>query len=98
MIRRTLEEICAEVGAEGRDLHHKILDLPNKTSVHQRFVDAMMQLKYLGNDAAHVELKTFDQIGREEVDLGLEMIQEIIRSWFKILHLEGKLKALHKAP
>lgn len=96
MIRRTLEEICKEVGAEGKDLHHKILDLPNKTTIHKKQIDVLMQLKLLGNDAVHVELKHFDQIGEKEVNIGLSLVQEIIRSWFHFLHLEGQLKSLKK--
>lgn len=97
MIRRTLEEICSQAGAEGPNLHARILDLPNKTAIHQRYIDAMMDLKYLGNDAVHIELKNFDQIGKDEVDLGLELIQTIIQSWFKFMHIQGKLQNLKKA-
>ncbi|MGV3526516.1 MAG: DUF4145 domain-containing protein [Candidatus Sericytochromatia bacterium] len=97
MVRRTLEEICEEFGAQGNNLHERLLDLPTKAVVPTELMTGLMDLKLLGNDAAHVKLKNFDKIEREEVDVALELVQEILRAWFRNKHLAAKLASLKKS-
>jgi hypothetical protein len=36
-----------------------------------------MKIKLLGNDAAHVEAKTYDEIGKEEIEAIIELTREL---------------------
>ena len=67
MIRRTLEEVCEDKQAPGKDLRDRIAALSNLVLLPKALMDAMHELRLLGNDAAHVEAKTYDAIGEDEI-------------------------------
>jgi len=64
MIRKTLEEICIDKGATGGNLYKKIQDLSTKILIPKELIEAMHELRLLGNDAAHIEAETYNNIGR----------------------------------
>ena len=68
MVRRLLEEICAENNATGNDLHKRLEALKSLVVLPQALFDAMGELKALGNDAVHIEARAYDNIGREEAE------------------------------
>lgn len=92
MIRRVLEEICREFGAQGSVLHDQIIDLPNRVLIDPTQHDALKNLKLLGNDGAHKDLRTFSKLDQEELDIALELIQILLHTWFKHRHLNAKLE------
>ena len=65
MVRKTLEELCRDRNAEGGNLKKRIAALGNKVVLPQELLDGIDDLRLLGNDAAHIESKTYDQIGQE---------------------------------
>jgi len=96
MVRRTLEEICHAQKAEGENLRDKIKDLKSKIVLPLDLLEAMDELRLLGNDAAHIEAKTYDQISKDELDVALEFTIEILKALYQLSSLLGKLRGLKK--
>ena len=96
MIRRTLEEICEERGASGKDLKARILDLKTKVILPQELFDAMDELRLLGNDAAHIEAKTFAQISKPELDVAIEFTIELLKALYQYSSLLTRMRGLKK--
>jgi hypothetical protein len=59
-------------------------------------LDAADQLRILGNDAAHVEAKEYDNIGSDEAQLAIELAKELLKAVYQYTALVNKLKALGK--
>ena len=97
MIRKTLEEICIDKGAIGDNLYKKIQDLSKKILIPKELIEAMHELRLLGNDAAHIEAETYNNIGREELIISIDFTQEIIKAIYQYENLLGKLRSLKKA-
>lgn len=94
MVRRTLEEICADRGAEGKNLKDKIAALGTKIMVPKELLEAADELRMLGNDAAHLEASLYDEIGKEEVEVAIELSKEILKAVYQLSSLVGRLRAL----
>jgi hypothetical protein len=54
-------------------------------------------LRLLGNDAAHVEAKTYDSVGSEEIEAGIELTKEILKAVYQLNDLLSRLRALKKS-
>ena len=96
LIRKTLEELCEDQQAQGSDLKARIAELRNKVTLPKDLFDALDHLRLLGNDAAHVEAKTYNGVGHDEVQVGIELTKEIIKAVYQYKGLLGKLQALKK--
>ena|SRR5690348_9416991 len=96
MVRRTLEEVCADRQAKGDNLKTRINDLRSKIVVPSELLDAMEELRILGNDAAHIEAKQYDDISNEEVTVAIQFAKEILKSLYQYSSLLGRLRALKK--
>lgn len=94
MIRKTLEEICLDKGASGKNLFKKLEDLGTKIIIPQELHSAMTELRLLGNDAAHIEAQAFAEIGKEEIEVSLELTKEILKAVYQYDNLLRKLKSL----
>ena len=97
MVRRTLEEICHERGTKGDKLNARIKDLESKIVLPRELIEAMNELRLLGNDAAHIEAKTFRNISREELDVAIEFTKEIIKGLYQYSALLDRMRSL-KSP
>ena len=93
MVRRLLEEICEDNAATGNDLHDRLLVLKNLVVLPLPLFEATGELKALGNDAAHVEAKAYDNIGREEAEDSIELAKEILKALYQLKELVGRLQA-----
>ena len=96
MIRRTLEEICEERRAVGKDLKTRIHDLKTKTLLPQELFDAIDELRLLGDDAAHIEANTFEQISSQELDVAIEFTIEFLKALYQYSSLLSKMRELKK--
>jgi len=94
MVRRTLEEICSDRGAQGKDLKARISDLRSKIVLPEDLFAAMDELRLLGNDAAHIEAKSFEDIGQEELETAILFTKEILKSVYQYKSLLTKLRNL----
>ena len=96
MIRKTLEEICLNRGATGKNLYARLEDLGKKIVIPKELIEATQELRLLGNDAAHIESNTFDEVGKNEVEISIEFTKEILKAVYQYESLLGKLRALKK--
>ena len=93
MIRRTLEELCADKGATGNNLEERLEGLGNKIILPQELLEAAHVLRLLGNDAAHIEAKTYDEIGKDEILVAIDLIKELIKASYQYQDLVERLKS-----
>lgn len=98
MVRRCLEELCEERAATGPDLKTRIAALRAKIVLPNELFDAMDELRILGNDAAHVEAKIYDDIGEPQVSIALELTKEILKATYQLDTLVKRIQALKGKP
>ncbi len=96
LIRKTLEEVCNERSARGDNLKGRIGDLRTKVTLPNELFEAMDHLRLLGNDAAHIEAKNYDEVGKDEIHTGIELAKEIIKATYQYKNLLSRLLALKK--
>jgi hypothetical protein len=94
LVRRTLEEICHDRGATGANLKARIKDLESRIVLPAELMEAMNELRLLGNDAAHIEAQTFSSISKRELDIAIEFAKEIIKGLYQYSSLLEKIRAL----
>lgn len=66
-LRSTLEAICKDKGAIGKDLDSKIKDLVDKKILPETLNDACWIIRQLGNDAAHADDVIYNEYEVEQV-------------------------------
>lgn len=96
LIRKTLEAVCEDRSAVGKNLKERIADLKGKVTLPTALFEAMDHLRLLGNDAAHIEAKSYDEVGKAEIMAGIELSKEIIKATYQHKSLLEKLLALKK--
>lgn len=96
MTRRALEELCQDQAADGKDLQARIRALGEQVTLPRVLLDGMDGLRLLGNDAAHLECRTFNGIGVAEVDVGLQFLREILEAVYGHADLLQKLESLKR--
>ena len=94
MIRRTLEEICKNKGAEGNDLKKRIVALGSKIVIPKQLLEGMNELRLLGNNAAHVEARVFYEISENEITVAIEFTKKILEATYQYDALLESLKSL----
>jgi Domain of unknown function (DUF4145) len=98
MVRKALEELCRDRGAQGTNLKDRIRDLGTKIVLPNDLLGGLDDLRLLGNDAAHIESKEFDQIGKEEAEVGIEFTKEVLKATYQYSSLLSRLRGLKKTP
>jgi len=98
MIRKTLDLICIDRGATGNNLKERISSLKDKIVIPVDLLHGMDDLRLLGNDAAHIDSNVFDDVGKQEVEVGIEFTKEILKAVYQYSSLLAKLKSLKKRP
>jgi hypothetical protein len=96
MIRKTLEEICEDKKVTGDNLFKRIEKLRDVVVLPNELLSAMQELRLLGNDAAHLEAQTFEQIGKEELEISIELTKEILKAVYQYESLLEKIQGLKK--
>ncbi|MBD9592697.1 DUF4145 domain-containing protein [Ensifer sp. ENS05] len=96
MVRRVLEELCDDKEAKGKDLKARIANLSSVAIIPTELLAAADELRVLGNDAAHIEAKAYDQIGREECELAIELAKELLKAVYQYQSLVARLRTLKK--
>ncbi len=59
-------------------------------------LDATDELRILGNDAAHVEAKVYDSVGKGEADVAIDLAKELLKGAYQYSSLVDRLRALKK--
>ena len=88
-LRRVLEMICKDKGAEGKNLYSKIKDLVSKNIFTPSIDDACWIIRQLGNKAAHADNDNFHIYEIEQV---IEYIALIIEYLYSMPYHVSKLK------
>lgn len=96
MIRRTLEELCEDKGATGNSLKDRIGALQSNVVLPKELFIALDDLRLLGNDAAHIEAKTYNSVGPAEIEVSIELTKEILKAVYQLDDLVSRLRALKK--
>jgi hypothetical protein len=50
----------------------------------------------LGNDAAHIESQTFNDVGKTEVEISIEFTKEILKAVYQYEGLLSRIRSLKK--
>jgi hypothetical protein len=98
MVRKTLEELCHVQLATGANLKERIQRLGTKVLLPQELLDGLDDLRLLGNDAAHIESQEFNNIGKEEVEIGIEFAKEVLKAVYQYADLLARLRSLKRTP
>lgn len=96
MIRRTLEELCEEKKTTGANLKDRIASLQSSVVLPKELFTALDDLRLLGNDAAHIEAKTYDSVGQAEIEVAIELTKEVLKAVYQLDDLVARLRALRK--
>lgn len=94
MIRKTLELLCEDRGATGANLKERIRQLRSRVVMPTELLDGLDHLRLLGNDAAHVNSLTYANVGREEVEVGIDVTKEVLKSMYQYNAIVDRLKKL----
>jgi hypothetical protein len=94
MIRKALEEVCKDQEAKGENLKERLEALRETVVLPKELLDGLDDLRLLGNDAAHVEARVYDTIGKQEVDVSLELTKEMLKGLYQMSALVERLKGL----
>jgi hypothetical protein len=98
MVRKTLEELCRDRQATGTNLKERIRALGTRVVLPQELLDGLDDLRLLGNDAAHIESQEFNQVGQEEVEIGIEFAKEVLKAVYQYTALLNQLRGLKRTP
>ena len=97
MVRRTLEDLCADQKAKGKDLKERIKVLGSKVVLPTGLLAGLDSLRLLGNDAAHVEANVYEKVGKEEVELAIDVTKEVLKAVYQLDSLVARLEKLKKS-
>jgi hypothetical protein len=70
----------AAKNATGKDLKPRIAALGGSAVVPTELLDATDEVRLLGNDAAHIDKKDYDEIGDDEAAVAIELAKELLKS------------------
>ena len=96
MVRRVLEEVCKDKEAKGKDLKARVAALGGAALIPKELIEAADELRILGNDAAHVEAQAYDQIGKVEAEVAIDLAKEILKAVYQYSSLVNRLKSLKR--
>ena len=96
MVRKTLEEVCRDKDASGKSLWERIQGLRDLVILPPQLFEGLHDLRLLGNDAAHVESRTYEKVGQPEVAIALELTKEILKAVYQFSTTVAKLQSLKK--
>ena len=96
MIRRTLEDLCADKSAKGENLQERLSALSGSVILPTGLIAGLDNLRLLGNDAAHVESRVYSQVGTQEVELAIDVAKEVLKAVYQLDDLVSRLEKLKK--
>lgn len=96
MVRKTLEALCRDRKAEGGDLKARLTALRAKVVLPDELLEGLQELRLLGNDAAHIESKAYEKVGKEEVEIAIAVETEVLKAVYQYAAIIKQLQALKK--
>ena len=98
MMRRVLEELCADKQATGDNLKVRLAELGKRIGIPNDLLAAADKLSLLGDDAAQIEARAFDNVVKEEAEIAIELTKELLKATYQHAGLKERLDNLKKAP
>lgn len=98
LIRRAVEITCDDQGAKPVKGHLTLgprIDLL-KGKLSPDVLEAMHSVKFLGNDAMHIDAEDFDDIGLDQVDAAFVVTLEVLRQLYQAKAILASLAKLRK--
>lgn len=96
LLRKSIELICEDRGSSGKNLKEKIDNLRHVVILPPEFLSGMHNLRYLGNDAAHVDADTYRQVSQRELQVGIQVTMELIHALYQYKNSLDQLEELKK--
>ena len=96
LLRKTLEHLCEDRGAKGNNLKDRIRALNTTLVLPKELLDGLDDIRLLGNDAAHIESRDYDNIGKEELEITIDFAKEVLKAVYQYNSLLTRLQALKK--
>lgn len=96
LIRKTLELLCDEQGAEGDNLKQRVEALAETIVLPRALIDGLDELRLLGNDAAHVKARAYESIGPDESEVAIEFTKEVLKGLYQQARLVERLRSLKR--
>jgi hypothetical protein len=90
--------MCEERNATGANLQQRIDALKKQIVIPHDLIEGAHELRFLGNDAAHIEAKAFSQVGEPEVNAAIDLAKELLRATYQTAALVKRLRALRGSP
>jgi hypothetical protein len=97
MSRRTLELVCEDQGARGATLLDRLKALGGKAVLPEVLLQALDQLRLLGNDAAHVHARTYATVGPDEARIAIDVTKELLKAVYQLGDLVRRLQELQRS-
>lgn len=97
MVRKALEGLCHERGATKGMLGQRLKALKAEVILPEKLFELMESIQLLGNDAAHVEMRDFREIGEPEADLAISLGQKVVEAVYGYTDLMRRVDELKKA-
>jgi hypothetical protein len=98
MIRKALEELCHDREATGDNLYQRIESLSGKVVLPRELLEGLQDLRILGNDAAHIESRVFQEVGKDEVELALDVTKLVLQAVYQYSAVIDRLRARKQNP
>ncbi len=96
MVRRALEMLCDARGATGANLYARLDALSQQALLTKELTDALHALRLLGNDAAHVQAQTYNDVGADEVSAAIDVTKLILQALYQHGAVIRQLTALQR--
>jgi hypothetical protein len=97
LLRRTLEEVCRDLGAKGKTLAARIGALRKVVVLPDELLRALEGLRILDDDAGQIEAPTYGAVTAQQFDASVLLIKEILKAVYQYRELLGRLKGLRKS-
>ena len=78
LLRKTLEHLCDDRGAKGNNLKERIRALATTIVLPKELLDGVDDIRLLGNDAAHIESRDYENIGKDELEIAIDFAKEVL--------------------
>jgi hypothetical protein len=98
LIRKTLEVFCDKEGIDSGNLKERVVKLGDSSIVPPKLMQGVDNLRLLGNDAAHVKSKDYDNIGTTEIEVALDFTKELLKAVYQYSGIVERLEALKVTP
>lgn len=89
-----LEKLCEDKNATGDNLKNRLAKLGANALIPKELPDAADELRLLGNDAAHIEAKSYTSVTKEEATLAIALAKELLKAVYQYESLVKQLRAL----